>query len=174
MSLPPPLLRPATPDDADLQFRLFIHARADLTVPGWSTAQQEAFLRMQYRMRTQGYGTQYPGAVTSIAVLQGVPVAELIVEHGAHHIRVVDVTVLPVYHVDRVPHPTAGLGRALIAGVIEQSKLTSKPVLAQVLRPNRALKLWLRMGFVVVGDDGVYLTVEWRPGPLPPAPTTGT
>jgi len=175
MSPPTPVLRPATPDDADLQFQLFVHARrTDLTVPGWTAAQQEAFLQMQYRLRTHGYRTQYPGSVTYIALLQGVPVAELIVDRGPGTIRVVDVTVLPVYHVDGVPHPTAGIGRLLIAGVIAESKQTSKPILAQVVKLNRALALWRRMGFVVIGDDGVHLTVEWRPGSSAPAPLNGT
>lgn len=163
-----PMLRPATPEDAEFQFRLFVSAHADeLTVPGWTPAQQAAFLKMQFQLRAHGYGTLYPHAVTSIGLLHGVAVAELIVQRDPASILVVDVSVLREYEVGGMIHSTAGLGRGLINGLIEEARQSGKPLLAQVLNTNRAMKLWLRMGFVVTGDDGVHAAIEWRPSPAP-------
>lgn len=171
MPIPPPVLRPATPKDADFQFRLFVSAHCDeLTIPGWAPAQQEAFLKMQFRLRADGYGRQYPTAVTSIGLLHGVPVGELIVQREPASIHVVDVSVLPVYEAGGLSHSSAGLGRWLLSGLIEEARQSGRPLLAQVLNTNRAKKLWLRMGFIVTGDDGVHAAIEWRPSPAPPTP----
>jgi hypothetical protein len=32
-----------------------------------------------------------------------------------------------------------------------------------VLRGNRALRLYLRLGFRIIADDGLYFQMEWRP-----------
>lgn len=164
MRLPSPVLRRATPQDADFQFRLFASVHGEeFNAPGWDATQRQALLALQYRMRAHGYATQFPQATTSIALLQGVPAGELIVAEEPSALHIVDVAALPTYEIDGVSRSTAGLGRYLIASVLNEAVRSGRPALAHVVKHNRAMKLWLRMGFVVSGEDEIYASIIWRP-----------
>jgi ribosomal protein S18 acetylase RimI-like enzyme len=56
-----------------------------------------------------------------------------------------------------------GIGTALISGVLGEARSRGAPVQLRVLRNNRACRLYERLGFLIMADNGIHLSMEWRP-----------
>ncbi len=152
------VLRPAKPGDEAFLFRLYADTRAEeLAGCGWPAAQWEAFLRQQFAARRSGYATAFPRAEHRVVVAGREPVGALIVNRTPEEIRVVDLALLPAKR-------GAGLGRELLEKLIEEARATGRPLRLQVLKTNRAARLYARLGFAPTGENGLHLKMEWRAG----------
>lgn len=60
-------------------------------------------------------------------------------------------------------HQGKGIGRLVLDQVKTESKQLHKPVILSVLKANHAQQLYLRNGFVQVGEDDLEYHFEWRP-----------
>ena len=152
------VLRPAKPGDEAFLFRLYAETRAEeLAGCGWSAAQREIFLRQQFAARRNGYAAAFPGAEHTVVVMGREPVGALIVNRAPEEIRVVDLALRPAQR-------GRGLGRQLVGKLIEEARATGRPLRLQVLKTNRAARLYARLGFAPVGENGLHLKMEWRAG----------
>jgi len=146
--------RTATPQDEDFQWRVYASTRErEVAAFGWPAAQQEAFLRMQYRARCQSYAAAHQHADNSVLLADGVPAGIMIVARGPAETRLVDIAFLPEYL-------GRGLGTEAILGLIRESGARSVPVRLSVLRGNPAIRLYQRLGFAEVSAGGVYIEME--------------
>jgi ribosomal protein S18 acetylase RimI-like enzyme len=71
---------------------------------------------------------------------------------------VVDISLLPECR-------GRGIGTALLEAVIAEASGAGKFVALSVEKLNPALRLYRRLGFRKVDDQGVYWSMEWRPDP---------
>jgi ribosomal protein S18 acetylase RimI-like enzyme len=148
--------RLASPDDDEFLFRLYAGTRADeIAAWGWPPAQQETFLRMQFRARTQSYTFSYPGAAHSILLSGELPVGSAIVWRSPSEIRLVDIAFLPEYR-------QRGWGALWIARLIGEAADAGFPLRLSVARGNRAIRLYQRLGFVPLGGDPMYIEMEHK------------
>jgi ribosomal protein S18 acetylase RimI-like enzyme len=152
--------RPVRADDQEFQFRLYAGTRqAEIAAFGWSGAQQEAFLRMQFAAQQNWYRTAYPQATWEIIELEQGPVGRMIVLRGGESITLVDIALLG-------EHRRKGIGGRMVRELLEQGRGAGVPVRLQVLKGNPAARLYLRLGFIKTGEDEMYLQMEKRPGGL--------
>jgi ribosomal protein S18 acetylase RimI-like enzyme len=150
--------RPVRPDDQDFQFRLYAGTRqAEIAAFGWNSAQQEAFLRMQFTAQQNWYRTAYPQAAWEIVELDNAPVGRMIVVRGRDSITLVDIALLG-------EHRGKGIGSGLLCELLEQGREVNVPVRLQVLKTNPAARLYLRLGFITTAEDQLYLQMEKSPG----------
>lgn len=155
-----PTLRPATAADDTLLFELYASTRAEeLAAWGWSAAQQEPFLRMQWLAQRRGYEARYPSEGHVVIELDGRPAGRLWVVRGEHELRLVDVSLLPAYR-------GRGVGTALLRALQEEAAAAGKPLRLHVTASNPALRLYTRLGFTPVGGTAAevsppYLPLEW-------------
>jgi ribosomal protein S18 acetylase RimI-like enzyme len=148
--------RPASPDDDEFLFRLYASTRAEeMAAWGWPPAQQESFLRMQFRVRRQSYAASYSGASHSILLSGAVPVGSAVVWRGPSEIRLVDIAFLP-------EHRNRGWGAQWISQLIREAAAAEIPLRLNVHRGNRAIRLYERLGFVPAGADPMYLEMEHK------------
>jgi ribosomal protein S18 acetylase RimI-like enzyme len=149
-------LRPVQPDDEAFLFEVYASTRLDeLSSLGWSEAQRESFLRLQFRAQQQSYLTQFPGADFAIILRHGRPVGRLYVERRTDEIRGIDIALLPDYR-------QAGIGTAILQHLLAEAARHGKPFRIHVAKFNRAQRLYRRLGFTTLDDDGVYFFMEWR------------
>jgi ribosomal protein S18 acetylase RimI-like enzyme len=149
--------RPVRPDDQEFQFKLYATTRqAEIAAFGWSSAQQEAFLRMQFAAQQNWYRTAYPLAAWEIIELDQAPVGRMIVLQGRESITLVDIALLS-------EHRGQGIGGGLVRELLEEGRDAMVPVRLQVLKSNPAARLYQRLGFVKTGEDEMYLQMEKRP-----------
>lgn len=150
-------LRPAVPEDREFLFQLYASTRAHELAPlGWPAAQQQAFLRMQFNAQEQWYQTAYPAAGHQIIEINGRPAGRLIVLREADTWHLIDISLLP----ENRGH---GIGGELIQLLIHDCAAAGAVLKLQVLKVNPALRLYHRLGFVITGEDQIYLQMELRP-----------
>ncbi len=56
-----------------------------------------------------------------------------------------------------------GIGSRLLGSLLDQGARDGLPVRLSVQLDNRARRLYQRLGFVALADDGLYQSMEWRP-----------
>jgi ribosomal protein S18 acetylase RimI-like enzyme len=146
--------RPVSPQDEDFLWRVYASTRErEVAAFGWPPAQQEAFLRMQYRARCQSYAAAFERAEHSVLLADGVPAGFMIVARGPSETRLVDIALLPEYR-------GRGLGGSAILGLIRETGAGSVPLRLSVQRGNPAIRLYQRLGFSIVSAGGVYIEME--------------
>ncbi|OJT24680.1 hypothetical protein BO221_15550 [Archangium sp. Cb G35] len=152
--------RPAAESDDAFLFELYASTRAEeLAAWGWSAAQQEPFLRMQWLAQKRGYEARYSFEGHCILEHEGRPVGRLWVVRGEHELRLVDVTLLPAYR-------GSGLGTSVLRTLQEEAAAAGKPLRLHVMRNNPALRLYTRLGFMPVSGVEVdpaepYCELRW-------------
>jgi ribosomal protein S18 acetylase RimI-like enzyme len=150
-------LRPATTDDETFLFALYCSTREEeIAAWGWNTAQREAFLRMQFQAQRQHYRMLDGAAEESIVCLEGCPVGWIAMIRSQQILRLADIALLPEQR-------NSGIGTALIQGMLAAAADSGSVVQLHVLRTNRAFNLYQRLGFRVVGEDGLYIQMECHP-----------
>lgn len=148
-------IRPAQPEDQDFLFRLYASTRPEVGALGWTAQQQEAFLRMQFNAQQRWYQTAYPVSEHNIIMVNDVPAGRMLLSGNEDSVALVDIALLPDYR-------SQGIGSALIHTLIETEKAKERTVVLQVLRTNPAQYLYQRLGFVVTGQDEMYLQMQTR------------
>lgn len=148
-------LRPATPEDRELLFRVYASTREEelASVP-WPPEAKEAFLRQQFDAQDAWWRASYDGASFEVVVADGIDAGRLYLWEGPSEVRIVDVALLP-----QARH--GGIGTSLVRDVQARASAVGKSVSIHVERMNPALRLYERLGFRLVEDKGVYLFLSW-------------
>ena len=155
-------LRSAREDDNQFLLEIFSSdRRAELAGLGWSRAQQDSFLKMQFEARRRSYASEYPGAPPSIVLVDGEAAGCLQVARDVDAITLVDIAIMPEFR-------GGGVGTRLVSEVVCEGDGAGLPVRLAVARGNPAAHLYRRLGFVETGEDGagVYVRME-RPRRAP-------
>ena len=144
--------------DGDLAFaaRLYASTRLEeLARSGWPETRILAFLAGQHEAQHQHYSANYRTAQWLILERGGAPIGRLYLDEWADQFRVVDISLLP-------EHRGGGIGGAVLADVMAAAAEAGKAVSIHVEKENAARRLYLRLGFAVVADKGVYDLMLWR------------
>jgi len=80
----------------------------------------------------------------------------LFVESRENELRCLDVALLPEFR-------NRGLGTFLLRRMQQQATNSHRPLRLQVIRFNRAVSLFERLGFVRTSETGTHLQMEWTP-----------
>jgi len=165
----PVTLRPERPGDEAFLFQVYASTREEeLALTNWDGPTRAAFLDHQFRAMRRGYAGMFPEGQFSIVELDGEAIGRMVLDRAADQIRVVDLALLP-------GRRNRGIGTLLMRQVCAEAATAAKPVRLHVLKGNRALQWYSRLGFVKCGDAGIYEELEWQPAPthVTRAPQTG-
>jgi len=147
-------LRPAEPGDAELLYEIYASTREEeLAVVPWDAGAKEAFLRMQFAAQDTYYRATYPRASYDLIVSGEKVLGRLYVDRGENAWRVLDIALLP-------GHRGSGIGTRLLSEVLAEAAAAERPVQVHVERFNPARRLYDRLGFREIADQGVYLLLE--------------
>jgi len=150
-------LRPASADDRDFFARVYAAGRAEELAPvPFSPAEKEAFLAQQFAAQSVHSSRHYGDASYDVILVEGEPAGRLIVHRTPEHILIVDIALLPEYR-------GRGIGTSLLLPILEEGNAADAAVQIHVEHSNPALRLYERLGFAPIGDDGIYLTMERPP-----------
>lgn len=150
-------LRSITPEDHGFLCRVYASTRAEemARVP-WSAEQKDQFLRFQFDAQHKYYMEHFPRAAFDLVVLDGEPVGRLYVDRRDDEIRLIDIALLP-------EHRDSGLGGSLMREILAEGAATRKLVRIHVEHDNPAMRLYRRLGFRKIENQGVYHLMEWSP-----------
>jgi GNAT superfamily N-acetyltransferase len=146
--------RPICPDDEAFLSQVYASTRLDeLAVTDWTDEQKAAFLQMQFLAQHKFYQDNYTDTDFLVVLQDDTPVGRLYVARWREEIRIVDIALLPSYR-------GTGIGTTILRDLLAEADVAGKPVRIHVERENPALRLYQRLGFVMIEDKGVYLFME--------------
>jgi len=152
-------LRPVTVEDWGFLYSVYASTReAELAGVDWTEEEKAAFLLQQFEAQDRHYREQYDGAVYDVIEVDGRPAGRLYVARWADEIRILDISLLP-------ENRRRGIGTALLRNLLDEAARTGKWVTVHVEQFNPARGLYERLGFRRVRDVGVYVLMQWSPGP---------
>jgi len=147
-------LRAAIEDDEEFLRTLF--AQTNVTLQSLPLELQTALLDMQYRGRELTYSTQYPEAQNSIICLdEDTCVGRLLMDRRAETFRVIDLAILPQWQ-------GRGIGSGILKDLAQESRHRGVKLHLRVTKENRALELYLRLGFEIDGGDDISYEMSWK------------
>ena len=161
MSEPCVTFRPITVEDEPFLRRVYASTRLEELAPlGWSADQQSGFLAQQFNAQHQYYQEHYADADFQLILLGDQPIGRLYVARWPDEIRLMDIALLP-------EHRNAGYGTQIIRELLEEAARARKPLRIHVEKFNPALRLYQRLGFFPIEDQGIYYYMEWSPSSAP-------
>ena len=149
--------RPPTTEDEEFLLELYKSSRGDdLRGLGWDEDRISEFLTLQHQAQQHFYQTDNQDAVDEVILIDDQPAGRLIVERREKEIRCIDLSLLPAYR-------NAGLGTLLVGKLQAEARQSKRPLRLQVIRFNRAVNLFERLGFVRSSETGTHFQMEWQP-----------
>jgi ribosomal protein S18 acetylase RimI-like enzyme len=158
MSQPDITFRPITEGDMDFLARLYASTRwEELQQVPWSDEQRLAFLRQQFDAQHTYYMEHFVDAAFDLIVIDGKPAGRLYLDRREEEIRLIDIALLP-------KHRGQGIGGRLMADILKEGQDSGLRVRIHVEQNNPAMRLYQRLGFQKIEEQGVYHLMEWTPG----------
>jgi ribosomal protein S18 acetylase RimI-like enzyme len=164
--MPPPLraaaqfgvsYRPFTDDDLPFVAELYASTRREeVAQAGWPVELQEAFLRQQHEAQHSHYSLHHRDAEWLIVERDGAAIGRLYWRNGPERFHVVDISLLPASR-------GQGIGGAILRDVLAAAHASGKGLSIRVEKFNPARRLYDRLGFAVIADEGTYDLLEARP-----------
>lgn len=149
-------LRPETEADIPFLMRLYASTREQELAPvPWSAEQKAAFLAQQFDAQRRHYRA-YTDCAFDVIEHNGEPAGRLYLRAQPSRLHVVDVALLP-------PWRGRGFGTTLFESLQAVGRTSGRSVTTFVEKFNPARRLYSRLGFAEIADNGVYLELEWRP-----------
>jgi ribosomal protein S18 acetylase RimI-like enzyme len=150
-------LRPVEAGDEEFLYRVYASTRAEeLAAVPWDDDAKEAFLRMQFAAQDRWYHEQMPDASYDLVLVDGERAGRLYVERRPDELLIIDIALLPEQR-------RRGLGTSLLGDVLAEADATGRRATIHVERFNPARRLYERLGFAGVAEQGVYLLLERSP-----------
>jgi ribosomal protein S18 acetylase RimI-like enzyme len=152
-------LRPIRAGDESFLYLVYASTREQELAPlDWSNEQKNAFLQMQFLAQHQYYQQNYADAAWDVILVDDQPAGRLYVARWPQEIRVIDIALLPKYR-------NAGIGGTLLRGLQAEAEQAGKKLSIHVEQFNPARRLYERLGFRIIADQGVYWLMEWTASP---------
>ncbi|MGG4493803.1 GNAT family N-acetyltransferase [Brevibacillus reuszeri] len=146
----------ATKEEEDFRFQVYASTRKEeVAAWGWEVTQQEAFLRMQFEMQQKSYRLQYPDANYQLIVADEEAVGHMLLVHRDDKIILADLALLPSSR-------GCGIGSTIIRQLQMQAEQLAKTIRLHVMITNEARHLYERLGFRVIGENGLHMEMEWK------------
>jgi ribosomal protein S18 acetylase RimI-like enzyme len=150
-------LRDVLAADEPFLFEVYASTRAEeMALVPWDEEQRKSFLRMQFVAQHSHYRDQFPAASYRVILRDNSPVGRLYVLKEKDKIRILDITLLP-------EHRNRGIGTALLRELLDEAAPSKKRVLIYVETFNPSLRLFARLGFKSISEEGINFLMEWRP-----------
>lgn len=121
----------------------------------WPEEEKRQFLVMQCQAQQVDYAMRFPDSEHSIVLLDNQPIGRIWVARQPEEIRLVDITLAPA-------HRRAGTGELLIRRLQAEAADADVPLRHSVFVTNTlARRLYTTLGFQIIGDRGMYVSMEW-------------
>jgi RimJ/RimL family protein N-acetyltransferase len=148
--------RPIENDDLPFLQHLYGTTREmELAAVNWCDDEKMTFIAQQFQAQHHHYTTYYHDATFEILLLNSQPIGRLYVHRNPSEIRIMDIALLPT-------HCNQGLGSYLIKQLMAEAKAHNQKVTLYVEPYNPALRLYQRLGFQYVEQNGVYYLMCWQ------------
>jgi ribosomal protein S18 acetylase RimI-like enzyme len=128
-----------------------------MAIVPWDDEQKHQFLTMQFTAQQSDYETRFPNATHSIIVADGQDVGRIWIDRRTDEIRLLDIAILTKYR-------NSGIGQIMLEQLQAEASASTTALRHSVYNTNQdALRLYERLGFVVIEDFDTHVLMEWQP-----------
>jgi ribosomal protein S18 acetylase RimI-like enzyme len=146
-----------TAEDLEFLYRVYASTRAEeMAMTGWTEAQIEEFLRMQFKLQHTQWLQNYKKAKFEIILYNKVPVGRLYVDRRTDDIRIIDIALLPEFR-------RQGIGATIMKNLVDEADERQVTLSLHVEFNNPAMGLYERLGFKKGELSGIYYYMERSP-----------
>lgn len=146
--------------ESDLPFLCDLYAstrQEELAQTGWSQGQIDDFLRQQFEAQHKHYMEHFGSAEFDLILGgDGAPIGRFYLDEWDREFRIIDIALRPESR-------GRGIGGAILRDLVERAFALGKAVSIHVESYNPAMRLYERLGFRKVEDQGVYHLMELSP-----------
>lgn len=154
MSIPEVKLRPIVDADRTFLRALYGTTRAtEMALLPWPQAAIDAFLDQQFQAQHDHYQAQFADADFFVIEVAGEPIGRAYLHWTDSHVQFIDMALLPTW----CGH---GIGSRLIGQWLSRADADGLSAGLHATPHNPALRLYLRLGFEVVGETGLSLKLR--------------
>jgi len=147
-------LRPVQESDDEFLLKVYGSTREqELAQVPWTEEQKHQFVRMQWEAQKNHYTAQHPEARHEIICLEGIAAGRLYLDRSGEKFHVLDITLLPEQR-------NRGAGSFLLGQIMAEAKEAGKPVSIYVETFNPSLRLFQRLGFTPIQQEGFHLLLQ--------------
>ncbi|MFC5695331.1 GNAT family N-acetyltransferase [Pseudomonas sp. GCM10022186] len=133
---------------------LYATTRADeMAATGWSQPAIDAFLAQQFDAQHRYYQEHYQDAEFSLICRGGQAIGRLYVFRGPDTFNLMDIALLPEWR-------QRGIGTHYLEALTREADRADRAIRLFVEADNPARNLYDRFGFVVTGNNHVYLQMH--------------
>lgn len=148
--------RPMQESDIPFLTELYISTRWEELQPvPWTDEEKLRFLRWQFEAQHTHYQKYFPNARFDIISYKKKPIGRLYLDQRENEIRVVDIALLP-------PYRGKGIGSRLLKNIMADAQASNRTVTIHVEQNNPAMRLYERLGFTKINEEGIYWLMEWK------------
>ncbi|MCB1602587.1 MAG: GNAT family N-acetyltransferase [Xanthomonadales bacterium] len=150
-------LRPAVDIDLPLLGRIYASTReSEMAQVPWSEEQKLAFLQFQFDAQHRYYVEHFPAATRDVVEINGEAAGRLYLDARPSEIRLIDIALLPEFR-------GRGIGELLLREILDAGRRSQRAVSIHVEQNNPAMRLYLRLGFAPIEEQGIYHLMRWQP-----------
>jgi len=147
-------LRPVQESDNEFLLKVYGSTREqELAQVPWTAEQKQQFVRMQWEAQKNHYAAQHPNATHEIICVESSDVGRLYLDRSGDKFHILDITLLP-------DHRNRGAGSFLLRQIVAEAKEANKPVTIYVETFNPSLRLFQRLGFTPIQQEGFHLLLQ--------------
>lgn len=148
-------LLPIEEIDEPFLLKLYASTRAsEMALVDWSEEQKHQFLRMQFNAQQSHYFENYQEARFDVVKWKNTSIGRLYVEEWVNEVRIIDISLLPDYC-------NQGIGSYFLKKIIKHASNIKKGVSIHVEKSNPAMRLYKRLGFQKIDEQGIYDLMKW-------------
>jgi len=147
--------------DRPFLFDLYASTRAwEFEHTVWTAADKQDFLDRQFKAQDLHYLRAFPNAIRRIVQIDGMDIGRLYIDRQDDCLRIIEFTLAPTAR-------GRGIGSDILRSLMNEAHGGKVPVRLHVEKQSPALKLYLRLGFRAVSDQGHHCAMEWMPNTAP-------
>jgi ribosomal protein S18 acetylase RimI-like enzyme len=148
--------RPVRDEDRAFMAALYASTRTEeMQYVPWEPEQKAQFLAMQFEAQTHHYAREYDPSGFFIIEQAGQPIGRLYRERQEEEIHLIDIALIPEVR-------GGGLGSVLLQEILDEAAAEGIAVTIYVEHFNPAKRLYQRLGFKEIGENGVYHLMRWE------------
>jgi ribosomal protein S18 acetylase RimI-like enzyme len=142
-------LRPARQEDYDFAAKLYLDSTRPLLA---------ALGRWDEGRVVKRFGAAFKIDQVRVIQIDGADIGWMQVSESPDRFHLHQLHIVPQFH-------DQGIGTRLIGDLLDRARSRGRPVGLNVIRGNRALSLYRRLGFRIVGGDAERLHMRWEAPP---------
>lgn len=148
-------LRVSEPTDQALLERIFASTRVQELAHLASDEERAAFVSMQFSAQDRQYRQFCDDGEFWVVLLDGSEVGRVVLHHASDAMTLVDIALLPEAR-------GKGVGTVLLTRMMADADAAGLPLRLHVEGNSAARRLYERLGFDALADDGRVITMEYR------------